>query len=180
MSNILWPHGLKPARFLCPWDSPGKNAGVGSHSLLPGIFPTQGSNLGLPHFRQILYRNSDHNLSSSSCPAVSKSPRVYGCPPIITVDCIVVKSSKYSDEICCVGYQKTCFANKTITHSNIVNCLHCWNTCISALNISHFDFKCEVNVTSAPLPTKTTFWQETRTRYGRNVGIYQVRNWKQL
>ena len=34
--------------------SPGKHAGVGSHSLLQGIFPTQGSNLGLPHCRQIL------------------------------------------------------------------------------------------------------------------------------
>ena len=36
-------------------DSPGKNTGVGSHSLLQGIFPTQGSNPGLPHCRQILY-----------------------------------------------------------------------------------------------------------------------------
>ena len=34
-----------PARFLCPWDSPSKNTGVGCHFLLQGIFPTQGSNL---------------------------------------------------------------------------------------------------------------------------------------
>ena len=33
-----------PARLLCPWDSPGKNTGVGCHSCLQGIFPTQGSN----------------------------------------------------------------------------------------------------------------------------------------
>ena len=39
-------------------DSPGKNAGVGCRALLQGIFPTQGSNLGLPHCRQILYRLS--------------------------------------------------------------------------------------------------------------------------
>ena len=32
-----------------PWDFPGKNTGVGCHSLLQGIFPTQGSNLGLLH-----------------------------------------------------------------------------------------------------------------------------------
>ena len=44
----LRPHGLQPARFLCPWDSPGKNTGVGSHSLLQGIFLTQGSNPGPP------------------------------------------------------------------------------------------------------------------------------------
>ena len=34
MSDSLWPHGPKPARFLCPWDSPGKNTGVGCLSLL--------------------------------------------------------------------------------------------------------------------------------------------------
>ena len=33
--------------FLCPWDSPGRNTGVGCHFLLQEIFPTQGSNLGL-------------------------------------------------------------------------------------------------------------------------------------
>ena len=37
------------------WNSPGTNTGMGSHSPLPGIFPTQGSNLGLLHCRQILY-----------------------------------------------------------------------------------------------------------------------------
>ena len=31
-------------------DSPGRNTGVGCHALLQGIFPTQGSNLGLPGF----------------------------------------------------------------------------------------------------------------------------------
>ena len=36
-------------------DSPGKNTGVGCHFLLQGIFPTQGSNPGLPHCRQILH-----------------------------------------------------------------------------------------------------------------------------
>ena len=39
MSSSLQPHALKPARLLCPWDSPGKNTGVGCH-----IFSTQGSN----------------------------------------------------------------------------------------------------------------------------------------
>ena len=58
MSDSLQPHGLQPARLLCPWTSPDKNTGVGSHSLLQGIFPTQGSNLGLLHCRQILYHLS--------------------------------------------------------------------------------------------------------------------------
>ena len=41
LSDSLWPHGLEPAKLLCPWDSPGKNTGVASHSLLQGILPTQ-------------------------------------------------------------------------------------------------------------------------------------------
>ena len=40
----LQPHRMWPARLLCPWNSPGKNTEVGSHSLLQEIFPTQGSN----------------------------------------------------------------------------------------------------------------------------------------
>ena len=44
LSDSLWPHGLQPTRLLCPWNSPGQNTGVGSHSLLQGIFPTQDSN----------------------------------------------------------------------------------------------------------------------------------------
>ena len=51
----LWPHGLYPTKFLCPWDSPGRNTGVSSHSLLQGIFPTQGLNSDLLYCRQILY-----------------------------------------------------------------------------------------------------------------------------
>ena len=46
-----------------PWNSPGQNTGVGSLSLLQGIFPTQGLNLGLPHCRWILYQ-----LSSQGSP----------------------------------------------------------------------------------------------------------------
>ena len=37
------------------WNSPGKNTGVGSHSLLQEIVPTQGWNPGLLHHRQLLY-----------------------------------------------------------------------------------------------------------------------------
>ena len=41
------PMDGSPPRLLCPWDSPGKNTGVGCHALPQGIFPTQGSNLSL-------------------------------------------------------------------------------------------------------------------------------------
>ena len=52
VSDSLQPRGC---RLLCPWNSPGKNSGVGSHSLLQGIFPIQGSNACLLHWKQILY-----------------------------------------------------------------------------------------------------------------------------
>ena len=53
MSDFLWPHGLHS-----PWNSPGQNTGVGSLSLLRGIFLTQGSNPGLLHCRWILYQHN--------------------------------------------------------------------------------------------------------------------------
>ena len=53
VSDCLWSYGL-----YSPWNSPGQKTGVGSHSLLQGIFPIQGSNPGLPHCGQILYQLS--------------------------------------------------------------------------------------------------------------------------
>ena len=61
MSDSLQPHGL-----YSPWNSPGQNTGVGSHSLLQGIFPTQESNQGLLHCRQILYQLSYQERIHSS------------------------------------------------------------------------------------------------------------------
>ena len=42
--DSMQPYGLQPTRLLCPCNSPDKNTRVGWHSLLQGIFPTQGSN----------------------------------------------------------------------------------------------------------------------------------------
>ena len=65
MSDSLQHHGL-----YSPWNSPGQNTGVGSLSLLQGIFPTQGSDPGLPHCRHILYQLS-HKRSPRATLAVS-------------------------------------------------------------------------------------------------------------
>ena len=51
MSDSVRPHGLYN-----PWNSPGQNTGVGSLSLLQGIFLTQESTGSLLHCRQILYQ----------------------------------------------------------------------------------------------------------------------------
>ena len=64
VSDSLQPHGL-----CSPWSSPGKNTGVGSHSLLLGIFPTQGLNPGLPHCKwilcQLIHKRSSVTVQSS-------------------------------------------------------------------------------------------------------------------
>ena len=41
VSDTLLSPGLCPARLLCPWDSPGKNTGMGCHARLQGIFPSR-------------------------------------------------------------------------------------------------------------------------------------------
>ena len=67
---LCWALSLSVWLFATPWsaahqaplsvhgDSPGKNTGVGCHTLLQGIFPIQRLNPGLPHCRQILYQLS--------------------------------------------------------------------------------------------------------------------------
>ena len=51
VSVSLRPHGLQPTRLFCPWNSPGKNTGVGCHFLLQRIFLTQGSIQRLLHWQ---------------------------------------------------------------------------------------------------------------------------------
>ena len=58
LSDSLQPHGLPFARLFYPWGFSRQEFEVGCHSLLQGIFPTQGSNPGLPQYRQILYQLS--------------------------------------------------------------------------------------------------------------------------
>ena len=48
VSGFLQPHGLWPARLLCPWDCPGKNTSMGCHSLPQGIFPNPEIEPGSP------------------------------------------------------------------------------------------------------------------------------------
>ena len=71
MSNSLELHGL-----YSPWNSPGQNTGVGSLSLLQGIFPTQEWNLGLLHCRQILYHLS-HQGGAKDVRVQNELPQMY-------------------------------------------------------------------------------------------------------
>ena len=67
MSSIWDPTDCSLARLFCLWNSLGKNTGVGSHSPLQRIFPTQGLNSGLTHCRQILYNVSHQRSSTIIC-----------------------------------------------------------------------------------------------------------------
>ena len=59
VSDSLLPRGLDS-----PWNSPGQNTGVGTCSLLQGIFPTHRSNPGLAPCRHILYQVSHQGSPS--------------------------------------------------------------------------------------------------------------------
>ena len=55
VSQLCDPMDCSPPGSSVNGDTPGKNTGVGCHAFLQEIFPTQESNPGLPHYRQILY-----------------------------------------------------------------------------------------------------------------------------
>ena len=97
VSDSLQPHGLQPARLLCPWDSPGKNTEVGCHFLLREIFPTQGSNPGLLHCRQMLYPLSHQgSLPRSKCLLISWLQS----PSAVILEPKKIKSDTVSPPIC--------------------------------------------------------------------------------
>ena len=88
VSDSLPLQGLQPAMLLCPWNSLGKNTGVGYHSLLQGIFLTQGWILSLPYCRQILYQLSyqgspqkAEHMCRLSRSVLSDSSQPYGLQP---------------------------------------------------------------------------------------------------
>ena len=83
VSNSLRSHGL-----YSPWNSPGQNIGVGSLSLLQGIFPTQGSTPGLLHYRWILYQLSHKGspIQPKDTPFPVLNQSIVPCP-VLTVAC---------------------------------------------------------------------------------------------
>ena len=72
---------LQLVEVYSPWNSPGQNTGVDSLSPLQGIFPTQGSNPGLLHGRQILYQQSqESNQGLLHCRCILYQLSYQGCP----------------------------------------------------------------------------------------------------
>ena len=80
MCSILQPHGLYLARLHCPWNSPGKNTRVGSHSLLQRISPTQELNPGLLHCSRLFTITATREAAANyifACIKVYSSTRVW-------------------------------------------------------------------------------------------------------
>ena len=71
------PMDCRPTRLLCPWDSPSQNTGVGSCSLLQGIF--QKSNRGLWQGRRILYQLSYQESPINLLPLTFQGPQRATC-----------------------------------------------------------------------------------------------------
>ena len=85
----LWdPLNCSPPGSCVHGDSPGKNTGVGCHALLQEIFPTRGSNPGLRHCRQILYRlglqgfGRDHPILQNTYTVVVRMNGMHPCSKI--------------------------------------------------------------------------------------------------
>ena len=97
VSNSLRPYGLKPARLLCPWGFSRREYWSGLPCLPPGIFPTQGSNPGLPHCRRILYCLSHQGSLRIMEWVASLFSRGYSWPRIQTrLSCIAGRFFTYT------------------------------------------------------------------------------------
>ena len=89
-------------------NSPGKNIGVGCHALLQGIFPTQGSNPGLPHCRQILYqlshKGSPRILAWVACPFSSGSSQSRNRTRVSCIAGIFFTNWAIREALCCIKF----------------------------------------------------------------------------
>ena len=70
-----YPTLCDPMELYSPWNTLGQNTGVGSLSLLQGIFPTQGSNSGPSHCRATLYQ-----LGHKGSPDLPGQPQMHFLP----------------------------------------------------------------------------------------------------
>ena len=134
--------------LFCPWDSPGKNTGVGCHFLLQGIFLTQGLNLGLLHCRQILchlsHQGSPYNNVDISPPSGASLPLSPPSHPSRSLQSAKLSSLRSTASQQCLLYTRQhMYANATLSSSHPLLPLLCFNPllfsselqCSSAYNL---------------------------------------------
>ena len=99
MSDSLRPHGLYslPARLLCPWNSPGKNTGVGCHLLLQCMKVKSESEVS----QSCLTLQRPHGLQPTRLPRPWDSPgKNTGVRCHFLLQCIKVKSEREIAQLC--------------------------------------------------------------------------------
>ena len=99
--NCFRRYGLQPARPPCPWDSPGKNTGVGCHALLQGIVLTQGWNLPLSLLH---WQVGSLPLALPGKPTTSLENTIFK-KILFMVLVKTIKTSQYSQEKCIQSLQ---------------------------------------------------------------------------
>ena len=115
------------SRLLCPWDSPGSNTGVGCHSLLQGIFPTQGPNLGLLHCRQI------YHLSNQG------SPYIYRCVLSILHIVVCISEKAMAPHTSTLAWETPCTEEPGRLQSmGSLRVGHNWATSLSLFTFLHW------------------------------------------
>ena len=96
MSDYLRPHGL-----YSPRNFPDQNTGVGSLSLLQGIFPNQKSNPGLLHSSQLLYQLSHQGGPDKAWQVKVTWPRAYGYNVCLKSDTCTLNHHERLLPFCC-------------------------------------------------------------------------------
>ena len=102
VSDSLRPHGWKPTRLLCPWDSPGKNSGASCHFLLQGNLPDPGIEPVSP---------ASPALAGGFCPTESLGKMV---------QCVSIISSKFKSHIRSWSLGTTVQTNESLMRSSII------------------------------------------------------------
>ena len=97
------------ARLHYPWNSPGKNTGVGSHFFLQGIFSTQGLNPGLLHFRKILCHLSHEGspFQSQTCTKKGHGHCLVVCCQSDPLQLSESQQNNYTWEVCSANWWDT-------------------------------------------------------------------------
>ena len=106
-----------------PWNSPGKNTGVGCHVLLQGLFLTQGSNPSLQHWRQILYCLS-HQESPELCIPDSNTEPLSCYQSMIHRPGPAASTPGSLSEIRSLGWQDTWWIRVCTELETLVICMH--------------------------------------------------------